>query len=90
MKQIVTPALIDRWRADRARGLSLQRIALRDGVSDWTVRRYTSDVAAPRQAPRKPSLSRSSGTDYGEPAYLAERPMTRLRQKLVEMREREP
>lgn len=31
------PELIARWRADRAAGLSLQRIALRDGVSDWTV-----------------------------------------------------
>lgn len=87
------PELIERWRADRAAGLSLQRIALRDGVSDWTVRRYTMDVVVPkriikpkRTTPREISQHRPVETRYPEPEYAEVRPVSRLRAKLAAMR----
>jgi hypothetical protein len=98
-QRIVTPALIDRWRDDRAAGVPFRVIALRDGYAVATVQRYTQGVEAPyrpveehrRPHPvnRRPIVSRASGTQYDEPAYLAERPATRLRAKLAEIRGRE-
>lgn len=87
------PEQIERWRADRAAGLSLQRIALRDGVSDWTVRRYTRDVVVPkrvikpkRDAELPGSRNQTGETRYPEPEYAEARTMSRLRAKLAAMR----